>query len=470
MFSKYLVYSNVLDGLGTKIIPNISGGRGLYNRIRHLPSFARPHRILIGAFMLMAIVALAACGSDPTATPRPTSVPQTQASPPTDVPASTTITGTNPSTADLAGGSTEVFLKGFEDAVAGSKFRSTSEFAAAAKPLGAGEKLKIGFIFVGSQKDLGYNQAASEGSQYLETVFDDIEIIRSENIPETADVQAVEEQMIRDGATIIFATSYGYSGPTKAIIEKHPDVMFLHMGDVESFENYSAFFGNIWQLEYAAGQVAGNTSKTGKLGFIAAFPIPQTLLNVNAFHLGAQSVNPDIETIFVLTSSWCDPAKQATAVQAMIDAGVDVLTQHQDCTKTIVESAERAGIFVSGYHQDASSAAPNAWLTGAAWNWGPVYAEIVAEIRKGTYKSSVMFQGLDAGWVKLSPFGEFVPDDVKQSALDTVELLRTGSFQPFTGPIRDQDGVIQIAEGVVPTDAELQSTGYLLEGIIGRTN
>ena len=336
--------------------------------------------------------------------------------------------------------------------------------------MAAGEKLKVGFIFVGSQKDLGYNQAAAEGSQYLEKAFPDIEVLRSENIPETADVQAVEEQMIRDGATIIFATSYGYSGPTKAIIEKHPDVMFLHMGDVESFENYSSFFGNIWQLEYAAGQLAGHTSKTGKLGFIAAFPIPQTLLNVNAFHLGAQSANPDIKTTFVLTSSWCDPAKQATAVQAMIEAGVDVLTQHQDCTKTIVEAAERAGIYVSGYHQDASPAAPNAWLTGAAWNWGPVYSEIVAEIRQGTYKSSVMFQGLDAGWVKLSPFGSFLSDEVKQMTLDTVEKLRSGNFQPFTGPITDQDGVIQIADGVVPTDAQLQGTGYLLQGITGRTN
>ena len=171
-------------------------------------------------------------------------------------------------------------------------------------------------------------------------------------------MQAVEEQMIREGATIIFATSFGYSGPTKDIIEKHPEVMFFHMGDLEHFENYGSFFGNIWQLEYTAGQVAGKTSKSGKLGFIAAFPIPQTLLNVNAFHLGARSVNPDIETTFVLTSDWCDPAKQATAVKTMVDAGVDVLTQHQDCTKTIVEAAEREGIFVTGYHQDASPAAP----------------------------------------------------------------------------------------------------------------
>ena len=170
--------------------------------------FRQPHRILIGAFMLMAIVALAACGSDdPTAAPQPTTAPQPTASSSGGSSAPTTVTATNPSTADLHGGSTEVFLKGFADAVAGSEFRSTSEFAAAAKPLAAGEKLKVGFIFVGSQKDLGDNQAAAEGSQYLEKAFDDIEVLRSENIPETADVQAVEEQMIRDGAKLIFATS-----------------------------------------------------------------------------------------------------------------------------------------------------------------------------------------------------------------------------------------------------------------------
>jgi basic membrane lipoprotein Med (substrate-binding protein (PBP1-ABC) superfamily) len=436
--------------------------------------FSSYRRVLAGALLLVAVAALAACGSDSdetsvtpaTSAPVAPSAPQAEISPA----APATVTMTSPSTADLAGGSPEVFLAAFADAAAGSQFRATSEFAAAAQPLSGDEKLKIGFIFVGSQKDLGYNQAASEGSQYLEQVFDDIEVIRSENIPETADVQAVEEQMIRDGAKIIFATSYGYSGPTKEIIAKHPDVMFLHMGDLESFENYGAFFGNIWQLEYTAGQVAGRTSKSGKLGFIAAFPIPQTLLNVNAFHLGARSVNPDIETTFVLTSDWCDPAKQATAVKTMVDAGVDVLTQHQDCTKTIVEAAEREGIFVTGYHQDASPAAPNAWLTGAAWNWGPVYAELVSEIRNGTYKSSVIFAGLEAGWVKLSPFGSFVPEEVQAEALDTVDSLRNGSLQPFTGPIKDQEGTVRIADGVTLSDAELQTIDYLLEGITGRTN
>lgn len=419
------------------------------------------------AVVVLATLLLLACGDDATSTPRTLATNTPQATATTEAAA----TAFQPPTVEeLAGGSPEAFAAAFSKAAAGSQFRPTSEFAAAAQPLAEGEKLKIGFIFVGSQRDLGYNQAAAEGSQYLEKVFPDVEIIRSENVPEAADVQAVEEQMIRDGATIIFPTSFGYSGPTKDIIEKHPDIMFLHMGDSVNFENYGAFFGNIWQLEYAAGQMAGNATKSNKLGFIAAFPIPQTLLNVNAFHLGARSVNPEVETTFVLTSDWCDPAKQATAVQTMIDAGVDVLTQHQDCTKTIVEAAERAGIFVTGYHQDASSAAPNAWLTGAAWNWGPVYAELVNQIRNGTYRSSVMFVGLAEGWVKLGPFGSFVSEDEKQTVLDTVEALRDGSLQPFTGPITDQDGAVRIAAGVVPSDAELQGIGYLLEGITGRTN
>ena len=432
-----------------------------------------PFAALAGVLVLVLALAAVACGGDDaTSTPLPTRTSAPQATPTTSTgPSGTgTIPATSPTVDDLAGGSPAIFGQAFKAAAAGSAFRATSEFAAAAQPLGEGEKLKIGFIFVGSQRDLGYNQAAAEGSQWLEAALPNVEIIRSENIPETAEVQAVEEQMIRDGAKIIFATSFGYSTHTKELISKHPDVVFLHMGDQESFENYGAFFGNIWQLEYASGIVAGKTTKTNKLGFIAAFPIPQTLLNVNAFHLGARSVNPDVETTFVLTSDWCDPGKQVTAVQTMIDAGVDVLTQHQDCTKTIVEAAERADVWVTGYHQDASAAAPNAWLTGAAWNWGPVYTEIVSEIMNGIYKSSVMFVGLDAGWVKLSPFGASVPADVKQLALDTVEGLRDGTINPFTGPIKDQSGTVRVPAGEIPTDAELQASNYLVEGVTGSTS
>ena len=375
-----------------------------------------------------------------------------------------------PTVEQLGGGSPEAFAQVFEAARTASSFRPTSEFAAAAKPLPAGEKLKVGFIFVGSQKDLGFNQAVSEGSRYLEQAFGDVEVLRVENVPETAEVQAVAEQMIRNGATIIFPTSFGYSGPIKEIIEKHPEVMFVHLGDLEIFENYGSVFANIWQLEYAAGTAAGQATKTGKLGFIAGFPIPPTLLNVNAFHLGARSVNPGVETTFVLTNSWCDPAKQATAVQTLTAAGIDVITQHQDCTKTIIEAAERSGFGVTGYHHDASANAPNSWLTGAAWNWGPVLAQTVGEIRSGTYRSSIMLAGLEAGWVKLAAFGDSVPEGVRESVLATVEGLRDGSIKPFAGPVAGQDGSVRVPGGTNPTDSELQTIDWMVEGITGRTN
>ena len=425
---------------------------GLISRFR-LPNLA-----VLTAALAVLVTALVACSEAPT--PTPTSAQ----------PAPSTPSLAAPSMEQLGGGSPQEFLDVFEQGRAGSSFRPTDEFAAAAEPLAEGEKLKVGVIFVGSQRDLGWNQAASAGADYVEQVLPDVEVLRAENIPETVQVQAVAEQMIRDGATIVIPTSFGHSDPTKAIIDKHPEVMFLHLGDLQIFENYGSFFANIWQLEYAAGRAAGKTTKSNQLGFIAAFPIPSSLLNINAFHLGALSINPDVKTTVVFTSDWCDPAKQVTAVNTMTDAGVDVLSLQQDCTKTVVEAAEREGVWVTGFHYDASAAAPNYWITGATWNWGPIMAQIIHEIRTGVYQSSVKLAGIEAGWARLAPFGSAVPDDTKTLVLDTVEGLRDGTIQPFTGPIYDQDGTVRIADGETATDEYLQGIDWLAQGIVGRTN
>ncbi len=419
------------------------------------------------ASLVVLAVALVACGEAlPTATEAPLAPGPTA----TAVPAGFVPDLPLPSKEQLGGGSPQGFIKVFDEGRAGSAFRATSEFAVAAKPLEEGEKLKVGIIFVGSQRDLGWNQAAAAGADYVEQTLPNVEVIRAENIPETVEVQAVAEQMIRDGASIVIPTSFGYSDPTKAILEKHPEVMFLHLGDLEIYENYSSFFANIWQLEYAAGRAAGETTQSNKLGFIAAFPIPSTMLNINAFHLGARSVNPDVETTVVFTSDWCDPGKQVTAVKTMTDAGVDVLSLQQDCTKTVIEAAERAGVWVTGFHYDASAAAPNYWITGATWNWGPIMAQVIHEIRTGAYQSSVKLAGIEAGWAKLAPFGDSVPEETRQLVLDTVEGLRDGSIQPFTGPIHDQDGEVRIAEGEIATDEYLQGVDWLVQGVVGRTN
>ena len=427
-----------------------------------------PIPAVLAAALAALIAATMACGDETasTATSAPLVPPPTA----TAVPAGFIPDLALPSKELLGGGSPQQFIQVFDEGRANSSFRPTGEFAAAAKPLGEDEKLKVGIIFVGSQRDLGWNQAAAAGADYVEQTLPDIEVIRAENIPETVEVQAVAEQMIRDGATIVIPTSFGYSDPTKAILEKHPEIVFLHLGDLEIYENYGSFFANIWQLEYAAGRAAGKTTKSNKLGFIAAFPIPSSMLNINAFHLGAQSVNPDVETTVVFTSDWCDPGKQVTAVKTMTDAGVDVLSLQQDCTKTVIEAAERAGVWVTGFHYDASAAAPNYWITGATWNWGPIMAQVIHEIRTGVYQSSVKLAGIEAGWAKLAPFGESVPEETQKLVLDSVEGLRDGSISPFTGPIYDQDGEIRIAEGETATDEYLQGVDWLVQGVVGRTN
>ena len=434
---------------------------GLFTKIR------LPIPAVLTVALAVLVAAMLACGESET--PTPTSAPPALAPTATLAPPAPASLAA-PSMELLGGGSPDEFMEVFEQGRANSSFRPTGDFAAAARPLAEGEKLKVGIIFVGSQRDLGWNQAAASGADYLEQVFPDVEVLRAENVPETVEVQAVAEQMIRDGATIVIPTSFGYSDPTKAIIEKHPEIMFLHLGDLEIFENYGSFFANIWQLEYAAGRAAGKVTKSNKLGFIAAFPIPSSLLNINAFHLGAQSINPNVETTVVFTSDWCDPAKQVTAVNTMTDAGVDVLSLQQDCTKTVVEAAERAEVWVTGFHYDASAAAPNYWITGATWNWGPIMAQIIHEIRTGVYRSSVKLAGIEAGWAKLAPFGGSVDDETRQLVLDTVEGLRDGSISPFTGPIYDQDGGVRIADGETATDEYLQGVDWLAQGIVGRTN
>ena len=434
---------------------------GLFTKIR------LPIPAVLTVALAVLVAAMLACGESET--PTPTSAPPALAPTATLAPPAPASLAA-PSMELLGGGSPDEFMEVFEQGRANSSFRPTGDFAAAARPLAEGEKLKVGIIFVGSQRDLGWNQAAASGADYLEQVFPDVEVLRAENVPETVEVQAVAEQMIRDGATIVIPTSFGYSDPTKAIIEKHPEIMFLHLGDLEIFENYGSFFANIWQLEYAAGRAAGKVTKSNKLGFIAAFPIPSSLLNINAFHLGAQSINPNVETTVVFTSDWCDPAKQVTAVNTMTDAGVDVLSLQQDCTKTVVEAAERAEVWVTGFHYDASAAAPNYWITGATWNWGPIMAQIIHEIRTGVYRSSVKLAGIEAGWAKLAPFGGLVDDETRQLVLDTVAGLRDGSISPFTGPIYDQDGGVRIADGETAADDYLQGVDWLAQGIVGRTN
>ena len=340
---------------------------------------------------------------------------------------------------------------------------------------GAGSK-KVGFIFVGPKDDFGYNQAAYQGSQAVAKAHPDLEVLTAENVPEDDNATRVMESMIAKGAKIIFATSYGHLDPALKVAAAHPDVVVVQQGNVIKDAvpaNAGTYFGTVYEPVYLAGIAAGKATKTNKLGYVYAFPIPQTIANINAFELGAQTVNPAVQTFVVNTSAWCDPAKQAEAAKALFAQGVDVITQHQDCTATITKAAEEAGKMVVGYHADASSLAPKGWVTGSEWNWAALYNDIVDTALAGKFTGSKYNANYRVGYKDgLNPFvqskfGTMV-DDATKKLIDTAKATISGTGSPFTGPITAQDGSIMIPAGTTPSYADVESKNTVfVKGVVG---
>ncbi len=351
-----------------------------------------------------------------------------------------------------------------------------ADAAAATDACGAGAS-KVGFLYVGPKDDFGYNQAAYEAAVAMGEATG-VEVIHAENVPETIeDAVPVMEDMIAQGATILFPTSFGHFLPGVEVAKSHPEVCVVHQGQLESsledgpLDNLGTYFSSVFEPVYLAGIAAGSVSESGTMGYIYAFPIPQTLQNINAFTLGAQTVNPDVTVIAVSTADWCDPAKQAQAAQTLLDQGADVLTQHQDCTKTIIETAEAAGAYSVGYHYDASELAPEGWITGSDWAWTELYTDIVETMVAGGFVDSVYngdyrigYQDANAPFVAFEPseFGAVVNDETKALVAAALVELTTDTdgdgvadFNIFGGPLADRDGTVQIVEGESPTYIEL---------------
>jgi basic membrane lipoprotein Med (substrate-binding protein (PBP1-ABC) superfamily) len=333
---------------------------------------------------------------------------------------------------------------------------------------------------VGPTNDFGYNQAAHRGAQAVQEAFPQAKVLEAENVPETGEAERMMERMIDDGATIIFPTSLGHLGPAVNTARRHPEVTFFHQGGtlkttkgVKTTKNLHTYAGTVWEAQYLVGIAAGMATKTHKLGYVAAFPIANALLNVNAFQLGAHSVNPEVTTTVLFTSKWCDPPIQAEAATELLDQGADVLAQHQDCTKTIIETAERGGAMSAGYHFDASKLAPKGWLTGSVWNWGPLFVDMVRIVEEGNIDRSPYSAhyraGLADGSVGLARFGAAATPEIRKLVLQALGAAKTGDLEPFAGPIKDQEGRVRIAAGEVPSPEQLkQTTDYLAEGVVGR--
>ncbi|MCA8879300.1 MAG: BMP family ABC transporter substrate-binding protein [Rhodobacteraceae bacterium] len=340
----------------------------------------------------------------------------------------------------------------------------------------AAEPLTVGFIYVGPRDDYGYNQAHAEGAAAVKEI-PGVTVVEEENVPETIDVQKSMESMINlDGASLLFPTSFGYFDPhVLAVAPKYPDVRFEHAAGLWTEgmpENVGSYFGYIGMGQFLNGIVAGHMTKSKKIGFVAAKPIPQVLLNINSFLLGARQVDPSINCQVIFTGEWSLAVKEAEATNALADAGCDVITCHVDGPKVVIETAAGRGCYVCGYHADQSALAPQLYLTGAEWNWANVYTGMVNTILDGGTLPNFMRGGLAEGYIKMSPLGPAVTDAARAQFESTKEVIMGGGYSVIKGPLNDNKGNVILSEGqaLVETDVALESMDYLVEGVIGSTS
>jgi basic membrane protein A len=343
----------------------------------------------------------------------------------------------------------------------------------------AAKELVLGFIYVGPKDDYGYNQAHHEGEEVV-IKLPGVKAIEQAQVPETKEVQEVMSSMIdQDNATVLFPTSFGYFDPhILQMAGKYPNVQFLHCGGLYTEgkhpKNVGSYFAYIDEAQYVSGIVAGHTTKSNKLGFIAAKPIPQVLRNINAYTLGARSVNPKITTQVVFTGDWSQPVKEAEATNSMADQGVDVVTCHVDSPKVIMETAEKRGIYCTGYHTNQSKLAPKGYLTGAEWDWSKIYSEYISLIQGGKTLadggiSHIVRGGYKDGYIKNSDYGSAVGEKAKQDAETAKSKLKAGTLVIYKGELKDNTGKVVIPAGkeYKQQDPELEKMNWLVEGVAG---
>ncbi len=326
--------------------------------------------------------------------------------------------------------------------------------------------IRAAFVYFSAPGDLGWTYAHEQGRLAAQSAIAGVETTRIENVPEDASSEAVIESLATKGYDIIFTTSFGYHDPTFAVAQRHPNVKFEHCSGSKTLPNMSVYFGRIEQARYLNGIVAARKSKTVKLGYVAAFPIPEVVRGINAFTLGARSVNPSATVEVKWSNSWFDPAVEGQNAEALLNAGADVLAQHQDSTATINAAKER-GAFAIGYNSDMLSVAPGTVLTSAVWNWGSYYKSRIQAVKDGTWVSHSYWGSMGDGIAGLGAYGEGVPADVRAEVAAVQKRIEDGTLNVFAGPMSRQDGTSWVASGQAIPDSEQLSMMTFVQGVIG---
>ena len=328
----------------------------------------------------------------------------------------------------------------------------------------AADKLKACWIYVGPVGDFGYSYQHDQGRKAVEKALGDkVETAFLENVAEGPDAERAIERFAREGCKIIFTTSFGFMDPTIKVAAKYPDVKFEHATGYKRADNVSTYNARFYQGRYVMGQIAAKMSKSGTAGYIVSFPIPEVVMGINSFMLGAQSVNPNFKVKIIWVNSWYDPGKEADAAKVLFGQGADIMVQHTDSTAAL-QVAEEQGKLGFGQSSDMIKFAPKAQLTANTDDWDSYYIKRVQDVLDGTWKSEDTWGGMKDNMVVLAPFTN-MPDDVKKMAEDSVAKIKSGELQPFMGPITKQDGTTVGEAGKPLPDGELLGMNYYIKGV-----
>jgi basic membrane protein A len=342
---------------------------------------------------------------------------------------------------------------------------STSEGSAAVPS--SGEPIKAAWIYLGNPDDGGWTLGHDEGRLAVEEALGDrVETTFKADVPESPQVRQVIDDLVRDGNTIIFGTSFGYMDYMLEAAAEYPDVYFEHVTGFKTAENMATYNGAQHEANYLAGMAAGRVSETGQLGYVAPFPIPIIISAINAWQLGAQSVNPDATTTVVWTNTWFDPTAERQAAESLLSAGADVIGESQD-TPSACQAAEAAGAFCTGNTYDQSEFSPDAWLTANILDWAGYYTERVEAAINGDWTSHSYYGNLGDGMVDIAPFGSSVDQETRDLIEEKKASIAATPNSDFTGPIMDQSGQERVAAGEVIALEDILSMDWFVAGIEG---
>lgn len=332
----------------------------------------------------------------------------------------------------------------------------------------ADKPLKIGFIYPGPIADVGWSYQHELGRQMVIKEFGSkVETVFVEKVPEGPDAERVIRQLASDGCQMVFTTSFGFMEPTVKVARDFPDVAFEHCSGYKTAPNLGVYQTRFYEGAFLLGVVAGRMTKSNTLGYIAPFPIPEVVRNLDAYVLGAKSVNPKVTAKVVWISSWYDPGKEREAAQTLIDQGADMLYQNTD-SPAAVQLAQGKGIWAFGQDSDMTKFGPRAHLTGNTLNWGVYYVHKVRQKLAGQWKPEDTKWGMKEGIVQLAPLNPSLPKPVVDEVTAKKAAILAGSLKPFAGPITDQNGKVVVPAGQSVPEADLWTFKWYVSGIQGK--